>query len=222
MAPAARYDGLAEWYDENLREFTLASSGVLEQLLGPGPGRCLDLGCGGGLHFETLLGLGWRVTGVDLSVDQLGVARSRVGDGVELVRADAADLPFDGASFDAVASIFVHTDAEDYACILREAARVLRPGGRFVHLGLHPCFVGPFSRYQGPDEPPLLFPGYRDTAWTRDAPGLGEGLRRRIGTRHVPLGHLLNDVAGAGLTLERFEEPGETDYPRILALAARR
>jgi SAM-dependent methyltransferase len=219
----ARYDGLAEWYDQNLRDFTLTlGTGALERVLGRGPGECLDLGCGTGLHFATLLELGWRVTGVDVSVDQLRVAAGR-GDGrVELVRADAAVLPFEDGRFDAVAAVFVHTDFEDYEAALRESARVLRPGGRLVHIGLHPCFVGPFSRYVGPDQPPELHAGYRDTGWTRDGPGLGQGLRRLVGTRHLPLADLLNATIASGLTLEHFEEPGETDYPRVFAFSARR
>jgi SAM-dependent methyltransferase len=222
METSARYDGLAGWYDERLRAFTLDGSETLRELLGPGPGRCLDLGCGGGLHFEGLVSLGWTVTGVDVSADQLRVARERAGAAIELIQADATALPFPDAAFDAVAAVFVHTDIPGYTLAVREAARVLRPGGRFVHLGLHPCFVGPFSRYQGPDEPPQLLPGYRRTGWANDAPGFGEGLRRIVGSTHMPLGDLLNAFVAAGLQLDRFVEPGEHDFPRVLAVAATR
>jgi SAM-dependent methyltransferase len=219
----ARYDGIAEWYDENLRDFTVTwGTGALERLLGQGPGHCLDLGCGTGLHFNTLLELGWHVTGVDVSSDQLRLAAGRTNERVQVMRADAAALPFGDKSFDAVASVFVHTDFDDYAAALGESARVLRPGGRFVHVGLHPCFVGPFSRYRGPDEPPEMHPGYRETDWTTDRPGLAEGLRRLVGARHLPLAELLDHAVTAGLTLEHFEEPGETDYPRVFAFSARR
>jgi SAM-dependent methyltransferase len=218
----ARYDGLADYYDERLREFTLAASEPLKGLVGAGPGRCLDLGCGGGLHFASLIELGWTVTGVDVSGDQLRIARERGRDAVELVQADAAELPFGDESFDAVAIVFVHTDVPDYSAVVQEGVRVLRPGGRLVHLGLHPCFVGPFSRYQGPESPPLLFPGYRRTGWTDDAPGFGQGLRRIIGSHHVPLADLVNTLLGAGLRLERLEEPLGYDYPRVLGVAATR
>jgi SAM-dependent methyltransferase len=33
----------------------------------------------------------------------------------------------------------------DFVAVAREIARCLRPGGRFIYLGLHPCFIGPFS-----------------------------------------------------------------------------
>jgi SAM-dependent methyltransferase len=221
MPGVARYDGVADYYDEHLREFTLASTDVVRRLLGQGPGRCLDLGCGTGLHFATLAGLRWTITGVDVSADQLRLAKER-GGALELVRADASALPFADARFDAVASIFTHTDMADYAAAVREGTRVLVRGGRFVHVGLHPCFVGPFSRYRGAEAPPELFPGYRESDWTDDAPGLGEGLRRMVGAFHLPLADLLQACTDAGLVPECFEEPGDTDYPRVFALAGRK
>jgi SAM-dependent methyltransferase len=221
VSRVARYDGLADWYDANLRAFTLRWSELLRSLLGAGPGRCLDLGCGTGLHFATLLDLGWTTTGVDLSADQLRVAAEREA-AVELVQADAADLPFDDDCFDAVVSVFTHTDMEEYPTAAREAVRVLVPGGRFVHVGLHPCFVGPFSWAPTIEEVPVLHPGYRSKAWTDDAPGIGEGLRRRVGTRHLPLAELLQGFVGAGLVLERFEEPDEGDYPHVFAVVGRK
>jgi len=74
---------------------------TVQRLAGPGPGRCLDLGCGTGFHLPTLLELGWTVTGVDISEDQLRIARDRAGARAELLQADAADLPFDDGTFEA-------------------------------------------------------------------------------------------------------------------------
>jgi SAM-dependent methyltransferase len=216
----ARYDGLADWYDERTSPFTTAATALIVDLLGPGPGRCLDLGCGGGVHLRALAAYGWTVVGTDVSADQLGVARRRAP-GIGLVRADAARLPLADGAFDAVVLAFVHTDLDDLSAALAEAARVLAEGGRLVHVGTHPCFIGPFARHRE-GEPPHLLPGYRDTAWTRNGAGFGDGLRRRVGVRHVPLARLLNHFLAAGLRLERAEEPGAEDYPRVLALVARR
>lgn len=220
----AVYDGYAEWYDENIAPFGLAATEAIRELLGSGSDlRCLDLGCGTGLHFPTLIDLGWSVTGVDVSEDQLRLARERGGDEVELVQADASELPFPDGTFDAVFSAFTHTDVDDFDGLLREAARVLRNGGRLVYVGLHPCFIGPHSRFVAADGVPVLHLGYRERRRYTDAPGISpEGLRAKVGAVHVPLGELVQAFLDAGFVLERFEEVGDRLYPPIIALQARR
>lgn len=225
MEKIARYDGLAEWYDAFIRsvDLTAVELDALERLLGEGPGRCLDLGCGTGIALPLLSRLGWSIVGVDISADQLAVARARADEiGAELLEADASGLPFADASFDAVASILTHTDFEDAAAAFAEVARVLRPGGRFVYVGIHPCFVSPtVERRVG--EPHLLHPGYRRRGWWHDAPGfrLGRnGVRGRVGVNHLPLAEFLNAILDAGLRLDHVEEPGEDDYPLLLGLRA--
>ena len=217
----ARYDGIAEWYDAGFATSELGASAraIVLRLLGGGPGRLLDVGCGGGAHAAELAAHGWDVTGIDVSVEQLALARAR---GVEVVEADAAELPFEDASFDAAVSMFTHTDVEDFAAMLREVARVLRPAGRFVYLGVHPCFVGPHAFVHDRDVPEL-HPGYRDTSYRTEAPGIwDEGLRAKVGAAHLPLGLFVQALLDAPLTLERLEEPVGRDYPHVVALQARR
>jgi SAM-dependent methyltransferase len=159
------------------------------------------------------------VTGVDLSSDQLRLARRRAPQGVDLVQADANQLPFEDAAFDAIACSLLHTDVDDFALVLREAARVLRPGGRMAYVGIHPCFVGPFAR-NPPGEPPELHPGYRNTAWTTE--GFSDGIRRRAGARHVPLAELLNAFFAADLHLVRIVEADDEDFPMRIGILAQR
>ena len=45
----ARYDGHADWYDGFIGQFAPRNEAELLDLLGPGDGNCLDLGCGTGL-----------------------------------------------------------------------------------------------------------------------------------------------------------------------------
>jgi ubiquinone/menaquinone biosynthesis C-methylase UbiE len=217
---AARYDSIAEWYDAEFAttRLGLSARAIVLRLLGDGPGRLIDVGCGGGAHAVELAEHGWSVVGVDISNAQLELARRR---GVEVVEADAADLPFEDASFDAAVSIFTHTDVDDFAALTREVARVLRTGGQFVYLGIHPCFVGPHA-FVHDREVPELHPGYRDTSYRTEAPGIwGEGIRGKVGATHLPLGLYLHAFLDAGFQLERVEEPEGRDYPYILALRAR-
>lgn len=219
----ARYDGLAEWYDENIAPFGLMASPAIREFIGEGDGRLLDLGCGTGLHIPTMLELGWSVTGVDISEDQLRLARARVGDGVELLRADAGRLPFPAQAFDAVFSAFTHTDVDDFDALLGEAARVLRRGGPLVYVGLHPCFIGPHSRFLAAEGVPTLHEGYRERRRYSDAPGISpHGLRAKIGAVHIPLGEFMQSFLDTGARLELFQEVGDRIYPPIVALRARR
>lgn len=223
MVSPARYDGLADWYETwseraAVAGFSAEAAEAVLRLLGPGPGRCLDVGCGGGRLVVALAEAGWAATGVDLSEDQLRVARRRAGDAAEaLVQADAASLPFGEGEFDAVVSTFTHTDLDNPGEAFRESARVLRAGGRFVYAGAHPCFVGPYAH--ATEDGVLVPPGYWDERLHFDAPGFGDGVRRLAGARHVPLAGLLNHVAAAGLGLDRVEEV-RGDPPGILAFRA--
>lgn len=94
--PTARYDGQTAWYDEFAAAdvFTSARQQAV-RFLGPGPGRCLDLGCGTGRGIPLLSEAGWTVIGAGVSADQLAAAEMHAGRfAEELVRADAHDLPF--------------------------------------------------------------------------------------------------------------------------------
>ncbi len=218
----ARYDGLAEWFD---REFATGPRAAqpLEatlRLLGAGQGALIDVGCGTGAFSAAIAERGWKVTGVDLSEDQLRLARSR---GVEVVRADASALPFEDATFAAAVSTWTHTDVDDFGAVLAEVARVLRPGAPFVYVGAHPCFVGPHSRFLAGEGMPELHPGYRETARYAEGPGVTvEGIRAKVGATHLPLGLFLHAFIDAGFHLEWLEEPADREYPYMVALRWRR
>jgi SAM-dependent methyltransferase len=197
---------------------TLRASAV--RLLGGGPGRCLDLGCGTGLGIRPLVEAGWNVVGVDVSDDQLAAARAHVGDAAELLRSDAHALPFDDESFEAVVSILTHTDFDEVGRVFREVHRVLGPDGVFVYAGVHPCFASPFVEPLQ-DGTALLHPGYRESGWktvSRDPDN--PGIRSRVGINHIALHELLNAALDNGFALTTLEEPGDRDPPLFLAFRA--
>src|SRR5205085_5189528 len=74
---------------------------------------------------------GAEVAGLDVTPELLAVARERLP-GADLREGDMETLPFDDAAFDAVLGINAFQFAGDPRRALREAARVLRPGGRVV------------------------------------------------------------------------------------------
>lgn len=218
----ARYDGLAEWYEEFRPAPSEHELDALERLLGPGAGRCLDLGCGTGVATAAVGALGWSVVGVDISADLLGSARAR---GLEVVEAPAEALPFADGSFDAAVSFWTHTDIDDFPTAVAEVVRVLRPESPFVYMGVHPCFVGPHSLFLEAQGVPELSIGYRATG-RYDGSAFGvenpNGVRIRVGAVHLTLADFFGAFTDAGFRLERIEELGERDYPHVLALRARR
>ena len=119
---------------------------LLDELGLRGDEDVLDVGCGRGavLMLAARRLPAGRAVGADIwrRRDQSGngraaAERNAVAEGVagrvDLVDADARDLPFASASFDVVVSSLAISnirDADGRARALREAARVLRPGGR--------------------------------------------------------------------------------------------
>ena len=214
----SRYDGHAEWYDEWNQPHAERNAPDVRELLGPGDGLCLDLGCGGGLYFDVLAATGRTVVGLDRSADQLRIARGR---SPQIVQGDAAALPFADGTFRAVATLWISTDVDDFAAVLAEASRVLAPGGRLIFYGAHPCFNGPHTQLLD-DGGILAHPTYRLAGWHQEAPWWGPYVRKRVGMRQHPLAELLNAFVSAGLVIEHVAEPGDRPIPVNLAIRARK
>ena len=106
--------------------------------------RVLDLGCGRGRWAAEYARRGARVTGVDWSEEALAQARARVP-GATFIRMPVTDLQFEPASFHALNCVTVvqHLPHDVQARVLREAARVLVPGGWFSLVELTAAQAGP-------------------------------------------------------------------------------
>jgi len=101
-------------------------------------GEVLDVGSGDGAAAATIAPYCRSLTCIDVSERLIETARERLArhDNVQTRVADAHDLPFENASFDAVLVFHTLTFAEHPTRVLAECARVLRPSGRLVVLCL--------------------------------------------------------------------------------------
>jgi ubiquinone/menaquinone biosynthesis C-methylase UbiE len=90
----------------------------------------LEVGIGTGLIALGLVELGHRVFGVDLSEAMARRARERIG--LSVAVGDGRRLPLADRSFEQAFSVWVLHVVGDPTAVLREVARVLRPGGRYL------------------------------------------------------------------------------------------
>ncbi|WP_425827678.1 methyltransferase domain-containing protein [Streptomyces fractus] len=126
-------------YDEEAARYDATRGGepraqaAAEAVLGlvpAGARTLLDLACGTGLVTRRMTRPGLRPMGVDRSSGMLRAAAPRLSGAA--FQADARQLPFADATFDAVTAVWLLHLLDDAAPVLAEAARVLRPGGVFV------------------------------------------------------------------------------------------
>jgi len=125
-------DYLERYASRSVEAARAESAFIAQALTLPQGSALLDLCCGAGRHTKALADLGFSMTGVDLSAALLEKA-SLACPSERFLRADARKLPLADASFNGVINIFTsfgyfETDAE-HVLMLREAARVLKPGG---------------------------------------------------------------------------------------------
>ena len=97
--------------------------------------RVLDAGCGTGIYSIELAKEGAKVTGLDASLGMLEWARAkagRAGRKIDLIKADARNIPFPDGHFDLVLSVCMLCFVRERQAALLEMKRVLRPGGKVV------------------------------------------------------------------------------------------
>jgi SAM-dependent methyltransferase len=191
------------WGPEGWRESELRLLGDLEGR------RVLEVGAGAGQCARWVAAQGATVVASDLSAGMLRTGltlNSKVTDprqAVPLVQCDATALPFGDASFDTVFTAYGAVPfVADSALLLREAARVLRPGGRFVFSTTHPF------RWAFPDDPGehglTIHQPYFDRTPYVEADSDGEATYVE---HHRTIGDRVREVVAAGLVLSDLVEP---------------
>ncbi|HEY8439793.1 MAG TPA: methyltransferase domain-containing protein [Candidatus Limnocylindrales bacterium] len=133
---AAGYDRIAEqylaWSALRPSEARLRALALADRLI-PRDADVLELGCGAGIPMTRTLARGRRLTGVDISATQIGLARANVRSATFL-HADMTTLELPAASFDAVVAFYslTHVPREELGGLLGRIRDWLRPGGVFV------------------------------------------------------------------------------------------
>ena len=125
----------AHYAAERDREFGFETQlRIVDRMLTGCSGRLLDIGCGSGAAVPLLRQRDFSVVGMDFSPEMLAHARRRFGgDGrVTFCRGDAESLPFVSESVDHLVCLGLLEYLDSHQRALREAARVLRPGGTAV------------------------------------------------------------------------------------------
>ncbi len=187
------------WGPEGLSEDDLG-------LLGDVIGRdVLEFGAGAAQGARWVAGRGGRVVASDISLGMLRVGARLdrdTGTAIPAVQADALRLPFADASFDIAFSAYGAVPfIADTAGLMRELARVLRPGGRLVFSTTHPI------RWSFPDVPGesglVAEHSYFDRSPYVERTG---GVVSYV-EHHRTIGDRVRELVAAGLTLVDLVEP---------------
>lgn len=190
----------------------------------PGPGRAtLEIGCGEGRVARDLAARDHRVTGLDAAPSMVRAARLADPHG-EYVVGDAARLPFADGSFDLVVAYNSLMDVDDMPATVREAARVLEPGGRLCACVLHPMTdAGQFTERTAEAQFQITgsyledrVPWYRGTTFERD------GLCITFHSYRYSLEQYSRALEEAGFVIGALREPPAPDAEIERDLSERR
>ncbi len=184
------------------RDFVLDAP--MLRLLGDLNGKqALDVGCGEGRFSRAMKQHGASVTGIEPTEALLRRASELDGES-EYILGKGEDLPFPDASFDVAVFYLVLLDIPDYRQAVREAARVLKSGGRIVVADMQSFITAsPEWRWDESDATVNL----KISNYFGERGEVVEWADIRVVNFHRPLSLTLDAFIDAGLKLTVFEEP---------------
>ena len=106
----------------------------LEERLGSGNGQVLDIGCGPGVMTKQIRDLGWEYVGIDISKEMIELANMRFNQDPHVCFkvGSVEKIEEKDSSFDVVVAMGLVEYVADDEVVIREVARVLKPGGLFI------------------------------------------------------------------------------------------
>jgi SAM-dependent methyltransferase len=191
------------WCPERVREQEAHVLGPVADLVGK---RVLEVGSGSAMCSRWLAAQGALPIAFDLSGGMLRHARdgaAATGISIPLVQADAQRLPFRTDSFDLAFTAYGAVPfVADSAQVMREVARVIRPGARWVFAASHP------SRWMFPDDPGpdglLASMSYFDRTPYVEFDARGEATYVE---HHRTMGDRIREIVAAGFRIVDIIEP---------------
>jgi len=186
----------------------------------PSPGRqTLDIGCGEGRLARDLKELGHRVVGIDSS-PSLVAAAHEFDPSIDVRLADAAALPLDDACADLAVAFMSLQDIDEMPAAVREAARVLEPGGRFCLAIVHLINSAGSFEQASADGHFVIKGDYLRAFHYADAVER-DGLAMTFNSEHRPLETYFIALEKAGFLIEALREPALPEHA-IVSSAGRR
>lgn len=196
--------------DGDFARIQILDTPMLARVHDSGAKTLIDIGCGEGRFCRLAQTLGLTTVGIDPVTDFIKAAQSKDPGGTYLC-GFAEQLPFEDATFDLAVLYMTLIDIDDVPAAIREAKRVLRPGGRILVANL-----SSFSTSNGTE-------GWIKDADSRPIFPMGPYLQERadwvawdgirIRNWHRPLSAYMTAFLDVGLTLTYFAEPKPNGGP---------
>jgi SAM-dependent methyltransferase len=203
---SADYSGLFQESKENV-----LYPAMVDLIKRRGAGRLLDYGCGDGRFLHFLPG-DVEASVYDRSSEMLALAKRLAGGRIRRFYDDADQIPEDYFDAVVVSLVLVCIDNEaEYAQVLRDVHRILKPGGLGIFAVTHPCFrqyaYSDFSTSYCKSPHFNYFKEGEAFGVTMTDDRAGKSIS--FNDYHWTLGFTINKTVEAGLIIDRVVETGD-------------
>jgi SAM-dependent methyltransferase len=181
------------------------------ELVPPPANRTLEVGCGEGRVSRDLAARGHRVTAIDASPTLIRLANDADPSSTYL-QSDAAALPFAAESFDLVVFYNSLMDVDDMEGSVREAARVLRHGGKLCACITHPMADAGHFASPEPDSQFVIEGSYLGERRWFEADTERDGLHMHFTGWAYSLEAYFTALERAGFMIQAVREPRAPDH----------